>query len=160
MPVIVSDGRQRASAPLSQHKSLQSAPSMPSGAIAKQQQLCRRTFSCAAPQVRTDPKAVLKLRCLFLKLRSMLELPLLRIGQDKSPATGRVADFYSASLLAYVRRVLQARASLCAVDHSLKMWGQNESHDRHCGPRSTHAPRAGASAAALAVHGRLPDSGN
>jgi WASH complex subunit strumpellin len=58
-------------------------------------------------QVRSDPKAVLKLRCLFLKLRSMLELPLLRIGQDKSPAAARVGDFYSASLLTYVRKVLQ-----------------------------------------------------
>jgi len=61
--------------------------------------------------VRTDPKAVLKLRCLFLKLRSMLELPLLRIGQDTSPAAGRVADFYSASLLTYVRKVLQVGGS-------------------------------------------------
>lgn len=58
-------------------------------------------------QVRTDPKAVLKLRCLFLKLRSMLELPLLRIGQAASPAAAAVRDFYSVSLLAYVRRVLQ-----------------------------------------------------
>ena len=67
------------------------------------------TGSAAASQVRTDPKAVLKLRCLFLKLRSMLELPLLRIGQDKSPAAARVGDFYSASLLTYVRKVLQVR---------------------------------------------------
>ena len=68
-----------------------------------------------ALQVRTDPKAVLKLRCLFLKLRSMLELPLLRIGQDKSPAAARVADFYSASLLIYVRRVLQVLRLLAQV---------------------------------------------
>ena len=32
-------------------------------------------------QVQSDPRAVLKLRCVFLKLRSGLEMPLLRVAQ-------------------------------------------------------------------------------
>ena len=54
-----------------------------------------------------DPAAVLKLRCVFLKLRSGLELPLLRVAQAGDPAAAALTRYYSSALLAYVRKVLQ-----------------------------------------------------
>ena len=60
-------------------------------------------------QVRVDPAAVLKLRCVFLKLRSGLELPLLRVAQAGDPAGAALTRYYSSALLAYVRKVLQVR---------------------------------------------------
>lgn len=54
-----------------------------------------------------DPAAVLKLRCVFLKLRSGLELPLLRVAQAGDPAAAGLTRYYSSALLAYVRKVLQ-----------------------------------------------------
>ncbi len=58
-------------------------------------------------QVRSDPRAVLKLRCVFLKLRSGLELPLLRVVQAGDPAAPTLQQYYSSALLAYVRKVLE-----------------------------------------------------
>ena len=37
-------------------------------------------------RIRRDPLSVRKLRCLFLKLKSILEMPLLRISQHESSA--------------------------------------------------------------------------
>ena len=59
-------------------------------------------------QVRGDPGTVLKLRCLFLKLRSLLEVPLLRLGQARSPALAPTSRVYSSALVAFARRLLQA----------------------------------------------------
>jgi WASH complex subunit strumpellin len=59
--------------------------------------------------VRSDPRAVLKLRCVFLKLRSGLELPLLRAAQAGDAAAAPLQRYYSAALLAYVRKVLEVR---------------------------------------------------
>ena len=39
-------------------------------------------------RIRGDPLSVRKLRCLFLKLKSILEMPLLRISQHQSSAGG------------------------------------------------------------------------
>lgn len=57
--------------------------------------------------MRVDPAAVLKLRCVFLKLRSGLELPLLRVLQTGDAAATALTDYYSSALLAYVCKVLQ-----------------------------------------------------
>ena len=40
-----------------------------------------RHASRGTGQVRADAGVVLKLRCLFVKMRSLLEVPLLRLGQ-------------------------------------------------------------------------------
>ena len=61
--------------------------------------------------MRSDPRAVLKLRCVFLKLRSGLELPLLRAAQAGDAAASPLQRYYSAALLAYVRKVLEVRCS-------------------------------------------------
>ena len=45
--------------------------------------------------MRADPKAVLKLRCLFIKMRSLLELPLLRISQASLPDLYQVGSHFS-----------------------------------------------------------------
>jgi len=50
---------------------------------------------------------VLKLRCLFLKMRSLLEVPLLRMGQARSPALAATSRVYSSALVAFSRRLLQ-----------------------------------------------------
>ena len=50
-----------------------------------------------------------KLSSLFDKARSMLELPLMRLSQAKSEQLEKVSLFYSDALLAFARRVLQAR---------------------------------------------------
>jgi WASH complex subunit strumpellin len=63
------------------------------------------------PRLRTrlaaDPSAVHSLRCLFLKLRTMMELPLLRPGQAASPDCFALSQFYSACLVDYATGVLQ-----------------------------------------------------
>ncbi len=58
-------------------------------------------------QVRGDPRTVLKLRCLFIKMRSLLEVPLLRLGQARAPAVAATSRVYSSALLAFSRRLLQ-----------------------------------------------------
>lgn len=58
-------------------------------------------------RIRKDPQCVLKLRCLFLKLKSVLELPLLRISQIGSPDVYSVGEFYSQELVGYVRTVVE-----------------------------------------------------
>lgn len=59
------------------------------------------------PPTPQDPQSVLKLRCLFLKLKSVLELPLLRISQIGSPDVYSVGEFYSQELVGYVRGVVE-----------------------------------------------------
>ena len=50
-----------------------------------------------------------KLSSLFTKACSMLELPLMRLSQAKSGQLADVSRYYSSSLLAFARRVLQVR---------------------------------------------------
>jgi|EP00945_MAST-04E_sp_MAST-4E-sp1_P006604 WASH complex subunit strumpellin len=57
-------------------------------------------------RVRRDPKAVILLRAVFLKLVSILDVPLTRIVESSSPDYESVADYYSGELVAFVRRVL------------------------------------------------------
>ena len=56
--------------------------------------------------IKKDPFAVLLLRATFVKLASVLELPLVRINQAGSADLESVAEYYSAQLVAFVRRVL------------------------------------------------------
>ena len=58
-------------------------------------------------KVRNDPFAVLKLQTLFLKMRSMMDLPLLRISQAGSSDLLSVSRHYSRELVGFVRDVLE-----------------------------------------------------
>jgi hypothetical protein len=58
-------------------------------------------------RIKRDPFAVLLLRATFLKLASVLELPLVRINQAASADLASVAEYYSSQLVAFVRRVLE-----------------------------------------------------
>jgi len=57
--------------------------------------------------IKQDPKCVLKLRATFLKLVSILDLPLVRISQCASPDLISVSEYYSGELVGYVRKVLE-----------------------------------------------------
>ena len=58
-------------------------------------------------RIRRDPTMVKKQRSLFLKLKSILEMPLLRISQHRSDDLYSVTEYYSSELEAYVRSVLE-----------------------------------------------------
>lgn len=58
--------------------------------------------------VRRDPTSTTALRCLFLKVRSVLEAPLLRGAQCEHPDLYSTTEYYSGELAAYVRSVLAA----------------------------------------------------
>jgi WASH complex subunit strumpellin len=57
--------------------------------------------------IKHKPSLVIKLRATFLKLAFALDSPVLRITQANSNDFVSVTQFYSAELVAYVRRVLQ-----------------------------------------------------
>jgi len=57
--------------------------------------------------IKRDPKTVIKLRATFLKLASILDLPLVRVVQSGSRDIKSVAEYYSAELVEFVRGVLQ-----------------------------------------------------
>jgi WASH complex subunit strumpellin len=58
-------------------------------------------------KVRADPTAVQGLRAAFLKLTSMLEVPLVRVSEAKSPDTLSVAEYYSGELVDFLRNVME-----------------------------------------------------
>ncbi|KAJ8919831.1 hypothetical protein NQ315_006360 [Exocentrus adspersus] len=57
--------------------------------------------------IKREPTLVIKLRAVFLKLSSALEIPLLRINQARSEDLISVSQYYSSELEIYVRKVLQ-----------------------------------------------------
>lgn len=57
--------------------------------------------------IKTEPTLVIKLRAVFLKLASALEIPLLRINQARSEDLLSVSQYYSSELEIYIRMVLQ-----------------------------------------------------
>lgn len=59
-------------------------------------------------QIKLNPKICLLLRSTFLKLVSILELPLVRINQCNSQDVVSVAAYYSSELVNYIRHVLEA----------------------------------------------------
>lgn len=57
--------------------------------------------------IKKEPTLCIKLRAIFLKLSSTLELPLLRINQAHSEDLVSVSQYYSSELEIYIRKVLQ-----------------------------------------------------
>jgi WASH complex subunit strumpellin len=58
-------------------------------------------------RIKKNPGVVLLLRATFLKLSSILSLPLVRITQCESKDDVSVAEYYSSELVLYVRKVTQ-----------------------------------------------------
>ncbi|KAH9083252.1 hypothetical protein LEN26_021034 [Aphanomyces euteiches] len=58
-------------------------------------------------RVKKDPSCVILLRALFLKLASILDVPLTRIYQCNSTDVISVAEYYSGEIVDYVRRVME-----------------------------------------------------
>ncbi len=58
-------------------------------------------------RIRGDPTAVRLLRAAFLKLTSMLDVPLVRIVEAGSPDTLSVAEYYSGELVGFLRTVME-----------------------------------------------------
>ncbi len=58
-------------------------------------------------RIRIEPKSVVLLRSVFIKLASILDVPLVRISQLNSPDIISVAEYYSGELISYVRDVLE-----------------------------------------------------
>ncbi|GLD95032.1 hypothetical protein PINS_up003657 [Pythium insidiosum] len=58
-------------------------------------------------RVKSDPSSVILLRAVFLKLASILDVPLTRIHQCGSGDVISVAEYYSGELVDYVRRVME-----------------------------------------------------
>lgn len=58
-------------------------------------------------RIKRDPSSTIKLRATFLKLASILDLPLVRIVQSNSPDLYSVSEFYSGKLVLFVRRVME-----------------------------------------------------
>jgi WASH complex subunit strumpellin len=57
--------------------------------------------------IKRDPANVIKLRAIFVKLSSILMVPLVRINQANSPDLASVSQYYTEKLEAFVRRVLE-----------------------------------------------------
>ncbi|GMH56588.1 hypothetical protein TrST_g9055 [Triparma strigata] len=58
-------------------------------------------------RVKADPSTVVLLRALFLKLASILDIPIIRIMQCESPDALSVAEYYSNELVAFLRKVME-----------------------------------------------------
>lgn len=58
-------------------------------------------------RIKNKPSTVLLLRATFLKLSSILALPLVRITQSGSKDDISVAEYYSGNLVKYIRKVLE-----------------------------------------------------
>eukprot|EP00457_Paulinella_chromatophora_P000683 gb/GEZN01000683.1/.p1 GENE.gb/GEZN01000683.1/~~gb/GEZN01000683.1/.p1 ORF type:complete len:1160 (+),score=147.68 gb/GEZN01000683.1/:150-3629(+) len=58
-------------------------------------------------KIKSNPRIVLLLRATFIKLGCILDKPLTRITQCDSKDAVSVAEYYSSSLVGYVRRVLE-----------------------------------------------------
>ncbi|MDP2434754.1 MAG: WASH complex subunit 5, partial [archaeon] len=57
--------------------------------------------------IKADPSTIVMIRSTFLKLSSIMDLPLIRIRQAASSDLVSVAHYYSGELVAFVRRVLE-----------------------------------------------------
>lgn len=58
-------------------------------------------------RITRDPTCVVLLRAVFLKMTSVLDIPLIRIRQADSPDAESVGQYYSSELVNFVRRVLE-----------------------------------------------------
>src|SRR5690606_37057904 len=57
--------------------------------------------------IRQDPSSVVLLRAAFLKLASILDVPMIRITMCESPDQESVAEYYSSELVEFVREVME-----------------------------------------------------
>ncbi|CAG9561269.1 unnamed protein product [Danaus chrysippus] len=57
--------------------------------------------------IKENPAVTSRLRALFLKLASAMEIPLLRINQAQSDDLVSVSQYYSSELIKYIQKVLQ-----------------------------------------------------
>ncbi len=77
---------------------------------------CWRLMDQFIPQMQDlitrDAEAVLKLRAVFQKMSSMMDLSLTRINQAGSPDLVSVSQFYSGELVQFIRTVLQIIPSM------------------------------------------------
>lgn len=81
-------------------------------------------------RIQSEPSTVSKLQCLFLKLRSIMDIPLLRISQCGSEDIFSVSEYYSSELIAYVRTVLEIiPASIFTVLKDVVAKQSNEFYD-------------------------------
>lgn len=69
-------------------------------------EIIRSYTSHMQTQIHKDANLVIKLRAVFLKLASALDVPLLRIHQANADELQHVSQFYSSELVRYVRDVL------------------------------------------------------
>ena len=69
-------------------------------------QLIRTFIPSMQQQIKISPISVIMLRSTFLKLSSILDLPLVRINMAKSPDFISVSEYFSSELVKFVRRVL------------------------------------------------------
>ena len=76
------------------------------GVIGQHTSTCKNGFAATT--------MVKKQRSLFLKLKSILEMPLLRISQHHSDDLYSVTEYYSSELEAYVRSVLEVIPRRCS----------------------------------------------
>jgi len=58
-------------------------------------------------EIKKDPKVVLFLRTVFMKVASIMNQPLVRIIEANSEDLRSVANFYSSELVKFVKHVLQ-----------------------------------------------------
>ncbi|XP_023037497.1 WASH complex subunit homolog 5 [Drosophila willistoni] len=71
-------------------------------------QLLQRDYTAHMQEhIKRQPRAVIGIRAIFLKLASTLEVPLMRINQAKSEDLVSVSNYYSTELANFLRRVLQ-----------------------------------------------------
>ena len=71
-------------------------------------------------RIKNDPNSALLLRATFMKLSSILDVPMVRIIQANSPDTLSVSKYYSGELIKFVQHVLQVLNfySNSILDHS------------------------------------------
>ena len=62
-------------------------------------------------KVRTDPRMVAQLRTTFLKLAAAMEGAMVRLGEAGSRELYPVSQYYSSTLVTYIRTVLQVRTT-------------------------------------------------
>jgi len=77
------------------------------GDISYAWQIINDYVSLMQSRIKRDPSSVLKLLAIFLKLCSILHMPLMRINQAKSRDLISVSAYYSDELVAFVRKVLE-----------------------------------------------------
>ncbi|CAK1556303.1 unnamed protein product [Leptosia nina] len=81
-------------------------------------------------RIKENPSITSRLRALFLKLASAMEIPLLRINQAESEDLVSVSQYYSSELIKYIQKVLQIIPemvfSLVEKIIELQTWGIKE----------------------------------